>query len=159
MKEHQAREIIFEEKVKKLLQDSNYINIVEQNIPGRSSSHGINSYGKLNLPTAFIFPLRIIFQYKYYAKNKVELMHVRDFGGIIADISETNYAIQGDMGNICDRYNYTGCYFSATAFSREAQEYAWAHNIFMVSLERIGVMQPILKKDRFFCVRFKREYN
>ena len=90
MKEHQAREIIFEEKVKKLLQDSNYINIVEQNIPGRSSSHGINSYGKLNLPTAFIFPLRIIFQYKYYAKNKVELMHVRDFGGIIADISETN---------------------------------------------------------------------
>ena len=100
MKEHQAREIIFEEKVKKLLQDSNYINIVEQNIPGRSSSHGINSYGKLNLPTAFIFPLRIIFQYKYYAKNKVELMHVRDFGGIIADISETNYAIQGDMGNI-----------------------------------------------------------
>ncbi|MFQ6929665.1 MAG: hypothetical protein ACLRR3_00600 [Eubacterium sp.] len=34
MKEHQAREIIFEEKVKKLLQDSNYINIVEQNIPG-----------------------------------------------------------------------------------------------------------------------------
>lgn len=146
MKEHQAREIIFEEKVKKLLQDSNYINIVEQNIPGRSSSHGINSYGKLNLPTAFIFPLRIIFQYKYYAKNKVELMHVRDFGGIIADISETNYAIQGDMGNICDRYNYTGCYFSATAFSREAQEYAWAHNIFMVSLERIGVMQPILKK-------------
>ena len=121
MKEHQAREIIFEEKVKKLLQDSNYINIVEQNIPGRSSSHGINSYGKLNLPTAFIFPLRIIFQYKYYAKNKVELMHVRDFGGIIADISETNYAIQGEMGNICDRYNYTGCYFSATAFSREAQ--------------------------------------
>ena len=42
MKEHQAREIIFEEKVKKLLQDSNYINIVEQNILGRSSSHGIN---------------------------------------------------------------------------------------------------------------------
>ena len=94
MKEHQAREIIFEEKVKKLLQDSNYINIVEQNIPGRSSSHGINSYGKLNLPTAFIFPLRIIFQYKYYAKNKVELMDVLYFGGIIADISETNYAIQ-----------------------------------------------------------------
>ena len=49
MKEHQAREIIFEEKVKKLLQDSNYINIVEQNIPGRSSSHGINSYGKNNI--------------------------------------------------------------------------------------------------------------
>ena len=72
MKEHQAREIIFEEKVKKLLQDSNYINIVEQNIPGRSSSHGINSYGKLNLPTAFIFPLRIV-NLKGYAMEDISL--------------------------------------------------------------------------------------
>lgn len=44
-------------------------------------------------------------------------------------------------------------------FSREAQEYAWAHNIFMVSLERIGVMQPILKKIDSFVSGFKREYN
>lgn len=146
MKEHLAREIIFEEKVKKLLQDSNYIKIVDEDVPGRSGHHDINSYGKLNIPTAFVFPIRIIFQYKYYAKNKVELSHIRDFGGIIADISETNYSIYGDVGNICDRYTYTGCYFSATAFSLEAQEYAWAHNIFMFSLERIAVMQPILNK-------------
>ena len=30
MKEHQAREYIFEEKVKKLLQDSRYISIIEE---------------------------------------------------------------------------------------------------------------------------------
>lgn len=150
MKEHQAREYIFEEKVKKLLQDSNYISVVEEEIPGRSAYHDIHAYGKLNIPTAFIYPVRIICQYKYYAKNRVELNHIRDFGGIMADISERNYAIRGEAGNISDRYVYAGCFFSATAFSRDSQEYAWAHDIFMVSLERIGVMQPILKKiDEF----------
>jgi len=71
MKEHQAREIIFEEKVKKLLQDSNYINIVEQNIPGRSSSHGINSYGKLRIVTG-INPS--LFSYKISAGESFEIM-------------------------------------------------------------------------------------
>lgn len=150
MKEHQAREYIFEEKVKKMLQDSNYISIIEDDVPGRSGYHDIHAYGQLNSPTAFIYPVRIIFQYKFYAKNRVELNHIRDFGGIMADVSERNYALRGDVGNISDRYTYAGCYFSATAFTRDAQEYAWAHNIFMVSLERIGVMQPILKKiDKF----------
>lgn len=150
MKEHQAREYIFEEKVKKIIQDSCYISIVEEEVPGRSVHHDIHSYGKLNIPTAFTYPIRIVNQYKYYAKNKVEINHIRDFGGILEDISQKNYAVKGNIGNIADRYLYAGCYFSATAFSRDAQEYAWAHNIFMVSLERIEVMQPILKKiDEF----------
>lgn len=146
MKEHQAREYIFEEKVKKLLQDSRYISVVEEEVAGRSGYHDIHAYGKINIPTAFMYPVRVICQYKYYAKNRVELNHIRDFGGIMADVSERNYAIKGEAKNIADRYSYSGCFFSATAFSRDAQEYAWAHNIFMVSLERIGVMQPILKK-------------
>ena len=146
MKEHQAREYIFEEKVKKLLQDNNYISIVEDEVPGRSGYHDIHAYGKLNISSAFSYPTRIVCQYKYYAKNRVELMHIRDFGGIMADISERNYAVKGDVGNISDRFQYAGCFFSATAFTREAQEYAWAHDIFMISLERIEVMQPILKK-------------
>ena len=145
MKEHQAREYIFEEKVKELLQNNNYITIVEEEVPGRSGYHGIHAYGRINIPSAFTYPVRIICQYKYYAKNRVELMHIRDFGGIMADISERNYSVTGDVGNIADRDQYAGCFFSATSFTREAQEYAWAHNIFMISLERIEVMQPILK--------------
>lgn len=150
MKEHQAREYIFEEKVKKLLQDSKYITVVEEEISGRSGYHDIHAYGKVNIPSAFTYPIRIICQYKYYAKNRVELNHIRDFGGIMADISEINYSMKSEATNISDRYAYTGCFFSATSFTRMAQEYAWAHNIFMISLERIAVMQPILKKiDEF----------
>mgnify|MGYP003283312799 FL=1 len=103
MKEHQAREYIFEEKVKKLLQDSRYISIIEE-VPGRSGYHDIHAYGRINVPTAFLYPVRIICQYKYYAKNRVELNHIRDFGGIMADISEKNYTIKGEAKNIPDRY-------------------------------------------------------
>ena len=64
----------------------------------------------------FLYPVRIICQYKYYAKNRVELNHIRDFGGIMADISEKNYTIKGEAKNIPDRYTYRGAFFSATAF-------------------------------------------
>lgn len=114
MKEHQARELIFEKKVKSMLQDSNYISIIEDDVSGRSAFHNIFAYGKLNIPTAFIYPISIICQYKYYAKNKVELNHLRDFFGIMTDISEKNYAIEGNLSNTPNRYTYSACYFSAT---------------------------------------------
>ena len=53
MKEHQAREYIFEKKVNKLLEDSGYVTIKEKEINGNSSQHGIYSYGILNMPSAF----------------------------------------------------------------------------------------------------------
>lgn len=150
MKEHQAREYIFEEKVKNMLQDSNYVSIIDEDIPGRSTCHNIFASGKLTIPTAFIYPIKLICQYKYYAKNKVELNHIRDFYGIMADISERDFSIKDNISNTPDRYTYSACFFSATAFTKEAQEYAWAHNIFMSSMERIAVMQPILKRiDEF----------
>ena len=56
MKEHQAREYIFEKKVNKLLEDSGYVTIKEKEINGNSSQHGIYSYGILNMPCCELFP-------------------------------------------------------------------------------------------------------
>lgn len=155
MKEHQAREIIFETRVKKLLQDSGYISVVDGKVYGRSGDHNIYSYAKVNIPSAFVYPVRMLCKYKYYAKNKVELAHIRDFGGIMADVSECNYAVKNyaymNSGiNIADRYTDAGCYFSVTAFSRAAQEYAWAHNIFLMSFEKIEALQPMMRSIEEF---------
>ena len=86
-------------------------------------------------------------QYKFYAKNRVELSHIRDFYGIITDINENRYLGVDKNENI---YNNVGCYFSATGFSRAAQEYAWAHNIFLISFEKIDVFKPILENINEF---------
>lgn len=149
MKEHQAREIIFETRIKELLQNSGYLSIIEDKVYGRSGEHGIYSYAKINIATAFVHPVRVLCQYKYYAKNKVELAHIRDFEGVMADVSECNYAMKSYSPNragmnIADRYTNIGCFFSVTAFSRAAQEYAWAHNIFLMSFEKIEILQPML---------------
>lgn len=150
MKEHQAREIIFELRMKELLQNSGYISVIDEKVYGRSSNHGIFSFAQVNIPTAFVYPVRMLCQYKYYAKNKVELAHIRDFSGIIADVSECNYAMKNYSPNrlstnIADRYTDAGCFFSVTSFSRAAQEYAWAHNIFLMSFEKIEILQSMLE--------------
>ena len=150
MKEHQAREVLFETRMKKLLEDRGYLRMVEDCVYGRSGDHDIRSYAKINIPSAFSYPTRLLCQYKCYAKNKVDISHLRDFGGIIADVQENNYAMKkyaADCAgsNISDRFSYSGCYMSTTAFSHAAQEYAWAHDIFLMSFERIEVIQPMLK--------------
>lgn len=150
MKEHQAREILLETKIEKLIQDSGYISIKQEKIYGRSGDHDIFSYGVTNVPNAFVPPTRIICRYKYYAKKRVETYHIRDFSGIVSDVYEVNYSLKNRGKNkaginICDRYNDVGCYFSTTAFTRSAQEYAWAHDIYLVSLESIEVLKPMLQ--------------
>ena len=45
------------------------------------------------MPSAFTTPIRMICQYKFYAKNRVELSHIRDFYGIITDINENRNII------------------------------------------------------------------
>ncbi|MBR3646049.1 MAG: restriction endonuclease [Lachnospiraceae bacterium] len=150
MKEHQAREVLFETRMKKFLEGSGYLTIVEERIYGRSGDHGIRSFAKINIPSAFSYPTRLLCQYKCYAKNKVDISHLRDFGGMIADVQENNFAMKkysADVAgvNIADRYQYSGCYMSTTAFSQSAQEYAWAHDIFLMSFERIDIVQPMLK--------------
>lgn len=150
MKEHQAREIIFEQKVMELLESTGYIAIKRNEVSGRSGRHGVGAYGVFNFPTAFMYPARLIGQYKFYAKNKVELSHIRDFTGIMKDIAESNYNTTGGSKNTPNRYTDIGCYFSATGFTRAAQEYAWAHNIFMMSYERIAVLQPMLEHIQEF---------
>ena len=150
MKEHQAREYIFEQKVMELLESSGYVKMTGTEIAGRSGRHGINAYGTFTFPTAFVYPIRFIGQYKFYAKNKVELSHIRDFTGIMKDITESNYGTTGGNKNTPDRYTYAGCYFSATEFTRDAQEYAWAHDIFMVSFEKISVLKPQLEHIQKF---------
>ncbi|MGN0383790.1 MAG: hypothetical protein ACI4DS_05920 [Eubacterium sp.] len=150
LKEHQAREYIFETKVKKIIGGSGYVSIKDDKVLGRSGEHDVNACGVLNIPTAFVLPVRMIGQYKFYAKNKVELSHIRDFTGIMKDISESNFAKIDGNKNTPNRYTDVGCYFSATGFTRPAQEYAWAHNIFLVSFERNNVVLPVLAQIQDF---------
>jgi hypothetical protein len=69
---------------------------------------------------------------------------------VITDISE-NYSVGSDrQRNTPDRFSDTGCFFSAGSFSPKAQDFAWAHNIFILSFAGIPQTKEIIEKIRTF---------
>jgi hypothetical protein len=149
MNPNQAAGYIFEKTVMNLLEDSGYVGVKKKVLKGRGAYHQIDAYGILSFPTPFTYPIRLIAEAKCY-KTAIELHHIRDFLGVIKDISENYIVGDNRHRNTPDRYLDTGCYFSASPFSRPAQDYAWAQNIFLVSFFGIEKMNAIVELIRQF---------
>jgi hypothetical protein len=155
VEDYQARGYILEYEIRRLLKKFGYINIKTAELRGRGANHQIDAYGELSIPTAFMYPIRLICECKCYSDfYPVQLHHVRSFVGVIKDISE-NYIV--DMaGNRSTPHRYTdvGCFFSASPFTKDAQEYAWAHNIFIISFSQISLLKPIIQRIRNFVKNY-----
>jgi len=142
MKPSQARGYILEYVVLKLLKEAGYVKVKPGHIRGRGAEHQIDAYGVLSIPTAFIYPIRLLSEAKFY-KDPIELEIIRNFVGVIKDISE-NYFVNPSHKRNSLRFTDAGCIFSASPFDDSAQEYAWAHNIFLMSFSEIDSMKPII---------------
>ena len=149
MSRSQAAGYIFENQILELLGESGFIEVTKGNLPGRGTEHQIDAYGKFSFPTPFTYPIRLIAEAKCLEKS-VGLAQLRSFFGVITDISE-NYIVGPDrQRNTPDRYSDTGCFFSAESFSPKAQDFAWAHNIFIISFAGIPQTKEIIEKIRKF---------
>jgi len=149
MKELQARGYVFEKEIWDLLKEAGYVSVNSGMLEGRGASHQIDAYGTLEIPTAFTYPIRLLAEAKCY-NGTVGLGTIRNFFGVVQDISE-NYVVGKDQErNTPHRYLDAGCVFSAGSYSREAQDYAWAHNIFLVSFSGIRKMTHIIKGIKQF---------
>jgi hypothetical protein len=149
MRPEQAAGYIFEKVVMKLLKESGYVDVKAGELRGRGTSHKIDAYGKLSIPTPFTYPIRLITEAKCYTTS-IELHHIRSFLGVIKDISENYIVGMNRIRNTPERYLDTGCIFSASPFSRLGQDFAWAQNIFLVSFSGIGEMGSIVGYIRQF---------
>jgi hypothetical protein len=143
LKDYQARGYIFESIIWNLLEKFGYVGVETGELRGRGAIHQIDAYGFLKIPTPFIYPIRLLCEAKCYTKP-IRLEHIRNYVGVIKDISE-NYII-GENGerNISNRYTDMGCYFSSSGFTLPAQDYAWAHNIFIISFKDVPQLSPII---------------
>ncbi len=133
MKDYQARGYIFESIIWDTLLNNGYTNPdPEKTLRGRGAFHQIDAYGHLTYPIPFVYPIRLLSEAKCYKKGKkVDLPIVRNFVGVIKDISEY-YIVNDDGTHNNERYTDVGCIFSSSAFTEDAQNYAWAHNIKLV---------------------------
>lgn len=166
MRAYQAKGYYLEEIVRELMRKSEFIDVKTGNIEGRGANHQIDSYGTLMFTIPFVYPIRLISEVKWFSRNyKVQLNRLRSFVGVMIDISQ-NYFVpramrsrrQADYSVLRkERYTDSGAYFSATGFSRDAQDYAWAHGVYLIPFSQDKILDPILKRaqhliyyDRFW---------
>lgn len=149
MKKYQAKGYIFESVIWRLLKQQGYIHVETSELNGRGAKHQIDAYGVLSYPTPFIYPIRLICEAKCY-KDSIGLSVARNFVGVIKDISE-NYIVGEDHNrNTHERFTDVGCIFGSNSFVLEAQDYSWAHGIFLVSFNKVSMLSPIINKIHNF---------
>jgi len=153
MHEAQAEGYYLEEIVRELMRDSHFIDVHTGNVEGRGADHQIDSYGSLMFSIPFVYPVRLISEVKWFKPSYVvELKRIRDFVGVLIDISQ-NYFVPRDINaqrvtRLKERYTDCGAYFSATGFSLPAQDYAWAHGVYLISFSQDPLLAPILVRAR-----------
>lgn len=149
MTENQVKGIFFEEIVKNLMERSGYIDIKSSKILGRGADHQIDSYGIFKFTIPFIYPIRLISEAKWHS-NAIGLPTIRNFVGVMKDISENYYVPNDIRSNRCssdvlsNRYTDCGAIFSANPFTSNAQRYAWAHGIYLIPFSKNSILAPLL---------------
>ena len=116
---------------------------------GRGGIHQADAVADFRVIMPFGYPARLVVEAKCYSRRtNVGLPVVRNAVGVLKDIAE--YFVPGPRPEIPSRarYHYRYAIFSATDFTREAQRYAFAQDIYLVPLARNTYMQPALSAIR-----------
>jgi len=159
MDKSQAQGYYFEEIVRHLMRQKKFIDVKSQDIPGRGADHQIDSVGFLSFTIPFIYPVRLIAEAKWYEGNKkIGLGNIRDFVGLMKDISENYFVPISQRGKrirpkLENRYTDAGAYFSVSGFSSNAQDFAWAHGIYLISFGMNTIFEPLINRAKVLIDR------
>jgi len=108
---------------------------------GRGCWHQIDCPCEFDKFIAFINPIRLLGEVKYYA-TPIKKDHIRQFVGVLKDIQE-NYFTTDDINAPTNRYTELGAFFSSSGFDKEAEKLAFAHNIKTVSHKNVWILEPL----------------
>lgn len=154
---HQIRGALLEEIVLHLLVQAGYriVEIGEEGtrpgpagleVEGRGCWHQIDAFASPLYSPPFMYPLRLVLEAKCYAKNPVDIRVVRAAAGTVMDISQNYFTreIRGSKVQM-QRYNYAAAIFSASGYAAPAQQFAAAHQIFLIDYRDVPAMRPVIK--------------
>ncbi|WP_422738093.1 restriction endonuclease [Micromonospora sp. WMMD729] len=102
-------------------------------VRGRGAEHQADVLGELIYVPPFSLPLRMFVEAKCHKSGAIGLGEVRNAHGVIHDVNQ-NWASQARPSLPQQRYHYLYSMFSTSGFTRDAQEYAQAHQIVLVDL-------------------------
>ena len=112
-------------------------------VKGRGEEHQIDAIADFSVVPPFAFPLRLLIEAKCYRDN-LGIEIVRNAVGVMKDLGE--YWLGKDVEQLLAyRYTYRYAIFSATPFTRNAQRYAFAQDIYLFPLSDSRFFRPVLE--------------
>lgn len=127
--------------------DRNDATLVQQgdamSVRGRGAKHQIDAIADYEYPPPFGQPQRLLVEAKLLGA-KVDLTIVRNALGVFRDVNE--YWIGATDSTLAQRprHHYQYAIFSAMGFTRPAQEFAFAQDIFLLSLSDSPFLRAIV---------------
>ena len=156
----QIRGMLLEEALLRLLQTSGYQTVNKANsdptlkdghsgleVMGRGSKHQIDAVADFSITPPFSYPQRLLVEAKCYAETRpVGLPILRNAVGVLKDVGE--YWVSRDGLPPKTRYHYNYALFSASGYSANAEQYAYAHDIYLIPLSNSKYIQMIIDSIR-----------
>ena len=152
---NQVKGSLFEVIIRLLLMKAGYMPIKpygvrvrksDGKVRGRGCWHDIDALGEYSFPLLYMYPIRLLAEAKCL-KDPVGLPQVSNFVGALKDISE-NYFIADKISRDemlrYKRYTDCGSFFSANGYTDDAQKFALAQGVFLVSYENNPILKRIL---------------
>lgn len=153
----QSRGKLFENLIKHYIQKHGYVgitgtkrklyNISGSHVKGRGGKHQIDALGQFEFSIPFVYPIRLLSEAKCYSRKAIGIDIVRNFVGVVKDISE-NYSVE-QTPDIESRFRFTdcACIFSTTEFTRDAQDYAYAQGVYLVLMKGLHPLIKLLSEQ------------
>ena len=119
-------------------------------IQGRGEWHQVDGLAIFDYTPSFMYPLRIIVEAKCHAKEKVGIDVVRNSLGVLRDVTENYFTYHPNNNEEVNeemqiqRFNYHSAIFSSSGYTKGAQRYAIAHQIFLIQYQKIPIIRPVI---------------
>jgi hypothetical protein len=153
---HQIRGSLLEEVVLLLLARSGYrrVQVGEEGtrngragleVEGRGTVHQIDALVTPFHSHAFLYPIRLLVEAKCEA-SPLGLAVVRSVLGSVFDINQNYFAGRLPDGRELrmQRFNYHAAILAANGYSANAEQYALAHQVFLIDYSHVGAMRPVV---------------
>ncbi|MES9925711.1 MAG: hypothetical protein ABW152_16640 [Candidatus Thiodiazotropha endolucinida] len=153
------RGLLLEEAILYILSRSGYVPILNAGtdvtlfdgragleVRGRGAWHQIDAVADFSLVPPFSNPQRLLLEAKF-RNSKTGIEIIRNATGVHKDVSE-NWVVDPAAGRNSTprkRYHYLYAVFSKEPFSKPAQDYAYAQDIYLLPLKRSAYFQPIIE--------------
>lgn len=112
---------------------------------GRGTRHQIDAIADLRIGQPFSNPQRLLVEAKSYSDHRpIGLPIVRGAVGVLKDVSEF-WVAQAPGRPAVGRYRYQAAIFSSSDFTSDAQDYAFAQDIYLLPLARSSYFAPVIR--------------